>query len=356
MLKNKFRINNPLVVLLHILVWAAMICIPLYFLFREPFGAGIQHLPGHKDATPFVNERKLFSFIKSNILLIFLFYLNEYFLVPDLLKKRGIWAYVLIASVAMVLFTIADNILTALIMEHSEFLDLHFIVIHLLPMVVVLAISSTFWLVSDQRRIEKRQTEMETERLSSELSFLRSQVSPHFMFNVLNSIISLARKKSDLLEPVVIKLSHLLRYMLYESDDHRINLSIETEYLRSYIDLQQMRFGEDVNITFEVDELPETFYIEPMLLIPFVENAFKHGVGLVINPVIEIKIRLSQRSLHFFVKNKYNSHSQETKDPNSGIGLKNVERRLKLLYPGRHALKIREKDNWYMVELDLNEA
>ena len=116
LLKNKFRINNPLVVLLHILVWAAMIGIPLYFLFREPFGAGLQHLPGHKDATPFVNERKLFSFIKSNILLIFLFYLNEYFLVPDLLKKRGIWAYVLIASVAMVLFTIADNILTALIL------------------------------------------------------------------------------------------------------------------------------------------------------------------------------------------------------------------------------------------------
>lgn len=342
--------------MLHVFVWTAMIGIPLYFLFREPYSGMFAHAPGRKDITPFVGERKLFSFIKSNLLLVILFYLNEYFLVPRLLQKKGIWSYVLSATIAMALFTMLDSVLSSLIQLNDQYLDPQFILRHLLPMAVVLAISSTFWLVSDQRRTEQQQTEMETERLSSELSFLRSQVSPHFMFNVLNSIISLARKKSDLLEPVVIKLSHLLRYMLYESDTHRINLSSEAEYLRSYIDLQQMRFGDDVNISFEVDELPETFYIEPMLLIPFVENAFKHGVGLIINPVIEIKIKLNSGQLHFIVRNKYNPHSKETKDPNSGIGLRNVRRRLNLLYPERHTLNIKEKDNWYMVELELNEA
>ncbi len=353
-LKNRFSVNKPLVVLLHVFVWTAMIGIPLYFLFREPIGS--QHGSVHKDLAPFVNERKLFSFIKSNIILIILFYLNEYFLVPKLLKNRGIWSYVLVATLSMIGLTVLDNILSALIMGKNEFFDLHFFIIHLLPMIVVLAISSTFWLVSDQQRTEKQQTEMETERLSSELSFLRSQVSPHFMFNVLNSIISLARKNSDLLEPVVIKLSHLLRYMLYESDDHTINLSTEIEYLRSYIDLQQMRFGDNVTISFDVEDLPDTFYIEPMLLIPFVENAFKHGVGLIINPIIKINIKFSERKFNFLVENKFNARSTQTQDKNSGIGLKNVKRRLKLLYPGRHSLKIQEKESWYKVELELNEA
>lgn len=350
------KISKSLVVLLHVLVWTAMIGIPLYFFVRDPFGSLPAHLQNHKEELPYVSERKLISFVKSNVLLIILFYLNEYILVPSLLKKRGILVYALGASAAMLFFTFIDNILYSIILHQDRYLDIHFFIFHLLPMIFVLAISSTFWLVSDQRRTEQKETEMETQRLSSELTFLRSQVSPHFMFNVLNSIIALARKKSDLLEPVVIKLSNLLRYMLYESDDRKINLSTEIEYLRSYIDLQQMRFGEDVNISFQVDELPETFYIEPMLLIPFVENAFKHGVGMIINPVIEISIRSNDQDVSFFVKNKFNTHSKETKDHNSGIGLKNVRRRLKLLYPDRHTLKIKEKENWYMIELDLKEA
>jgi LytS/YehU family sensor histidine kinase len=137
-------------------------------------------------------------------------------------------------------------------------------------------------------REEKIKSDLENERLKSELSFLRSQISPHFMFNLLNSMVSLARKKSDLLEPMLIKMSEILRYMLYEKDDSKIPIEKEHAYLNNYIDLQILRFGKKVKVNFESNLENTSLLIEPMLLIPFVENAFKHGTGMIKEPTIDI--------------------------------------------------------------------
>ncbi len=174
------------------------------------------------------------------------------------------------------------------------------------------------------------------------------------MFNVLNNMVSLARKKSELLEPSLIKLSSLMRYMLYETDEEKVPIEKETEYLQSYIDLQQQRYGKKVSINVNLYPPDRNYFIEPMLLIPFVENAFKHGTGLIENAHIDIDMKAKNNILYFSVTNKYDAASQEIKDKASGIGLANVKRRLELLYPLHHELYINKEDNLFAVSLKIN--
>ncbi len=215
-----------------------------------------------------------------------------------------------------------------------------------LPIFIFFVMGSTaFRVIADKIREQQRVKEKETENLKTELSFLRSQVSPHFMFNVLNNMVALARKKSDLLEPSLIKLSSLLRYMLYETDEDKVLLEKEVDYLKSFIELQAQRFGKNVDIHTTFEPVTDDFVIEPMLLIPFVENAFKHGTGLVPEARIDITLKLENGQLNFCVRNRYNETTEWEKDKTSGIGLTNVKRRLNLLYPNSHSLQI-TKEGW----------
>jgi LytS/YehU family sensor histidine kinase len=200
---------------------------------------------------------------------------------------------------------------------------------------------------------QKNNKERETENLKTELSFLRSQVSPHFMFNVLNNLVALARKKSDKMEPALLQLSSLLRYMLYEGNHGKINLSQEINYLQGYIDLQKLRFGDDVKISFDVEGNSDDFKLEPMLLIPFVENAFKHGMGTLVNPSIAIELQIVGNTLIFKVENDLQAVG-ESKDSNSGIGLANTQRRLDLLYQNHYNLKVTQENERYIVKLILD--
>ncbi|MCW3113825.1 MAG: hypothetical protein JWR18_2221 [Segetibacter sp.] len=225
----------------------------------------------------------------------------------------------------------------------------------------ILAASTAFRTIKDRmeneriiKEKERLAKEKENEQLKTELSFLRSQVSPHFMFNVLNNMVALARKKSDILEPSLIKLSSLLRYMLYETDEEKVLLEKEIDYLRSYIDLQMQRFGSKVKVNVSMEDFDKSYFIEPMLLIPFVENAFKHGTGLIQNAEISVELKAQNNLLQFVVTNQHDNNSQETKDKTSGIGLQNVRRRLNLLYKNNYGLLISDKDNKFVVSLQLN--
>jgi len=167
-------------------------------------------------------------------------------------------------------------------------------------------------------------------------------------------MVALARKKSDILEPSLIKLSSLLRYMLYETDEDKVLLDKEVEYLQSYIDLQRLRFGKNMQINTQLQQTAFAYTIEPMLLIPFVENAFKHGVGLIEDAQIDIDLKVEKDQLYFSVRNKYNdANVDEPKDKTSGIGLANVKRRLNLLYHQNHLLSIDKTDGWFTVSLQL---
>jgi LytS/YehU family sensor histidine kinase len=170
------------------------------------------------------------------------------------------------------------------------------------------------------------------------------------MFNVLNNMVALARKKSDLLEPSLIKLSSLMRYMLYETEDTRVPLEREVEYLESYIDLQKMRFGSGLQVNTHFNIGDGRTEIEPMLLIPFVENAFKHGTGMIQDASIDISLDSGPEGVRFRVANKIGDTVEE-RDRTSGIGLPNVRRRLDLLYGKAHTLTINRGEGRFEADL-----
>jgi LytS/YehU family sensor histidine kinase len=198
---------------------------------------------------------------------------------------------------------------------------------------------------------EKVKSRLENEKLIAELAFLKSQINPHFLFNSLNNIYSLAYQKAEKTPEAILKLSEIMRYMLYESNVDKVALSDEIRYLQNYIELQKLRFKDHIHIKFEIIGDLFGLKITPLILISFVENAFKHGIATDIDVPISITLNLSQGKLFFQVVNK---KSEMNKDMTGGIGLSNVKRRLELLYKGQYNLNIDDKNDIYRCELNLN--
>jgi two-component system, LytTR family, sensor kinase len=288
--------------------------------------------------------------ILFNLIPIAFFYLNAYIFMPFLLNRKRLLSYIAVTLIGMTAFAFALYFVRSEIMDFP--FTLRFPIFSFFNLLSFLAMSIAYRFVLDKNRFERLQREKETESLKTELSFLRSQVSPHFMFNVLNNIVSLSRTQKDLVEPALIQLSDLMRYMLYESDEEKVTLAREIEYLNNYINLQKMRFGDDINVSITTQGNFDEYLIEPMLLIPFVENSFKHGIGLIKDPFINISVHEHNGVLNFEVTNKF-SAQHEIKDKQSGIGLHNVQRRLKLLYPDKHTLVIEKVNDEFVVNLKL---
>jgi sensor histidine kinase YesM len=286
------------------------------------------------------------------------FYVHSHVLLPKLAFQRKWWRY-LASVLGFILLWVAFSwfyfTYVLYVFNEEPFNIRNALIYAIVPTLVFMVVSTTYRLILDRVNRDRLEREKVNENLKTELSLLRSQVSPHFMFNVLNNMVALARKKSDLLEPSLIKLSQLMRYMLYETED-RVSLQREVEYLENYIDLQKQRFGNAVRITTVVKDLDIPHEIEPMLLIPFVENAFKHGVGMIEDPYIDIQMYLADGKLHFKVENRFVENSVEVKDSASGIGLNNVRRRLNLLYPQKHTLDIDSANGIFTIYLQIDLA
>jgi hypothetical protein len=204
----------------------------------------------------------------------------------------------------------------------------------------------SFWFES-----ERDKNRAEREKSQAELLALKAQLNPHFLFNTLNSIYYLARKKSDTTPDVILKLSDLMRFVLTETTAESIPLEKEVESMQQYIDLQQLRLTDKTGVIFETTGEIKDQKIAPLLLLPFVENAFKFGVSSHTASVISIFLSIQNDKLSFIVRNsKVNSIRSEE---STGTGLNNVRQRLSLTYPGKHALKIQETDADYDVELKI---
>lgn len=225
--------------------------------------------------------------------------------------------------------------------------------ITIFPFVLAVTASLAFHYIKESLKLDKQKRELELVSLASELQFLKSQVSPHFLFNVMNSLTYLARKKSSMLEPSIIKLSSLLRYMLYETEANNTLLDREISYLTDYIELQKLRY-QHLEIITSFQSLNERAVIAPMLLIPFVENAFKHTAS-VDSEVSFISIKLLNKEDHLFfsVRNHYEEGNVILSDEASGIGLVNVVKRLEILYPNKHHLMIQKENNVFEILLEV---
>ncbi len=199
-----------------------------------------------------------------------------------------------------------------------------------------------------------RLKEIEKEKTLTELKALKSQINPHFLFNSLNSIYSLSRKNSPVLPETVLKLSSLMRYVIYESDVDFIGLGKEIEVIKDYIKLQELRILSEEKITLKIEGDPEGHKIAPLLLLPFIENSFKHGLkGGAENAFVSIKLEITGKVLNFEIENSAGQSVEITESKFKGIGIHNVKKRLELIYPGAHAIKISENNGKYKVLLQL---
>ncbi|WP_305953212.1 sensor histidine kinase [Emticicia oligotrophica] len=211
--------------------------------------------------------------------------------------------------------------------------------------------STMLFLYDEQAHQKELNKQIELEKTTAELNMLKLQISPHFLFNTLNNIRWLIRKKSEQSEESVMKLSEILRYIIYEVEGSKVEFSREIEHLRNFIELQTLRLPIEGNVVFKVDENIKNYLIEPLLFIHFVENAFKYGIDSKNAPDIVFEFSTLPNGLTFYSKNKI--LLKKANIQNEGIGLTNIQRRLELLYPNKHELKITHNDEYFEVNLKL---
>jgi LytS/YehU family sensor histidine kinase len=282
-------------------------------------------------------------------------------LIPKFLLNKKIVLYVLI-SLALILFfifvieplikndikpTFFDDKLNNRLQRQREPR------INLRPPILLLlffALSTCVKLVSEWYKSEKERTIAASQKVSSELSFLKAQLNPHFLFNTLNSIYSLANKKSDDTTVAIVTLSELMRYMIYEANEEFISLEKEIEYIKNYISLQLLRLKDSSGVKINVHG-DLNYKIEPLLLISFIENAFKYGTDYKGKTDIRVIITINNDELQLEVYNI--SSLQNSANKNSGIGLENIKNRLNLLYPNAHTLEITNHKKSFEVNLKI---
>jgi two-component system, LytTR family, sensor kinase len=233
---------------------------------------------------------------------------------------------------------------------------LHIQPVILLAFLVIQGIAIAYFFLKEWAKSELIQTQLQADQLSTEIKFLKSQVNPHFLFNTLNNLFSMAQGKgNDELADGISKLSGMMRYMLYDSNEERVPLSKEITYLEECITLNKLRYADEEGIiTFGHAGQIADVNIAPMLFIPFVENAFKHGVAIGQRAEIQIVIAVSGQKLNFKCVNTDYSIVRKMEMEISGIGLENVRRRLELVYPGKHRLKIIKEDGKFTVNLEID--
>jgi len=216
---------------------------------------------------------------------------------------------------------------------------------------VLLLLDAFIYLVYFFIKAQDEKKSLENAGLKAEINLLKTQINPHFLFNTLNSIYAQAHQRSANTDESILKLSEILRYMIYDTGSEQINLEKDIHYLSSYIDLQKMRLSNKVTVDYSVKGKLESVSIAPLLLIIFIENAFKHGISYVQPSVITIQIEVFDKTLTLLVRNPIVTLN---KFVDGGIGLKNVKRRLELLYPGNYCLDISSDKKSYVVQLKIN--
>lgn len=338
-------INRNRVVLLHISFWFVYLSFNLYQASVFQRGRGYDW------------ERLLTSTTVQLVFTITIAYLNYFFIWPRFIRTKNLLRYLLEFGVTISgLLTLrvylqrylADGYSHRVEYFYSSFFIVQMVAITLL---IVLFVGMLRFAV-EWFELESKRREIENEKLMAELNFLKAQINPHFLFNTLNNLYYLAYTKSDNTTEVIAKLSQMMRYMIYDSNHPQVLLSKEIEYMQNYISLERLRLNDQIPIKFEVIGNADNLRIAPLVLITFLENAFKHGVsGNNAKSWVNVTIQLEGKQLIYTVENSKpdtaNLHEK------SGIGLQNVKRRLDLSYPKQYNLITEDKKDVYFVQVTL---
>lgn len=304
-----------------------------------------------------LGEGRLQSFVIANGLLLFhalVAYFNNDFLIPRLLLARNYFLYVLslglaIVSVCFPLSIVIHIVVTIeelqpLIWSDSFFLFLIINVIFSVITTMVLKLVKQWY--SDQKTTKA----LQQEQLQTELKFLKSQINPHFLFNSLNNLYALTLSKSDAAPEVVLRLSNILRYILYESNEGSVSIRKEMDHVKDYVSVEKLRLGEGVTIDIDIDEELNEDQVEPMLFLTLVENAFKHSEDMLPEKrFIRIHAKSLDAGFRFLIENSFSPSKKDL--VTGGIGLVNIKKRLNLIYPNKHDIKSSTSDGVYRVDL-----
>lgn len=340
----------------HVFVWFAILLnglLPAYF--NNSFASFANRPPSFERFVDYTLVE--LGYLSMSIIA---FYSSAYFIAPAFFKQRNILKGI---SYCLILFSFQP--------AYRYLLEYHFFLPHLgfdnyfgktpdmlwyVKNIVLFTFYGYFlygffyFFILELMDNHKREKALKNEKIATELAFLKSQINPHFLFNTLNDIYSLSYRQSPDAPDSLLKLSALLRYMLKESDEEWVLLEKEIEYLRNLIELHKIGQKGDAHIDFEVLGEAVNHKIAPLILINFVENAFKHGVSDDLKHPIKILIKVETAQLKFSVRNLKNN---DQKDNTSGIGLINVKRRLSLIYPNKYQLSILEDEKFFTINLQI---
>lgn len=292
-------------------------------------------------------------------------YFVVYFLIPRYLltKKYFLFAlysfYTLVISSYFIVLTIYGCLIFLLSFNISTMppMSKNFVFVLILVYLVVGVVSfisilnQNFKTISRNKELQTKILETQLQLKEQELHYLKMQIHPHFLFNTLNTIYGFALKQSKHTPEIILKLSNLLDYILYQINKPKVPLKEEVLHIKEYIELEKMRFQDTLKVIFSTNEIDKNIEVAPMLLIPFIENAFKHGNLIDGYLRIEVKVELANNKMTFEVRNTI--ISQKGSNINCGIGLENIKKRLDLHYKNNYSLTQLKKDNWYSVNLTI---
>lgn len=283
--------------------------------------------------------------------------LNNVVLIPRLLYRSRYWLYGLLLLV--IVFT--TGLFEELVLENIFYpttrggdLTVGGVQNAAFKIGFVVGLFSSFKLLWDYQRKQKQVSDLEKEKVESELKFLKSQVNPHVLFNNLNNIYSYALEKSDKVPEMLLKLSEIMRYMLKDGTETMVPLKKEIKYLENFIELQKLRLEGRGDVGFSVQGDPGDHKVAPLLLVSFVENSFKHSMKTEEDIYINILIIIEDGELTFVARNNFSDIKNSLERETGGIGLQNVKKRLQLIYEDKHSLLIEQSGDEFTVHLTLN--
>ena len=302
---------------------------------------------------PLIEPQKVVYFLHYTLAA----FIINYFLLPRFLYRKKHWQFSIAVSIVIIIVILIEELVLEPIYfpkRANSFPGLLFTLAQILPVITILTGFKFAWdALGKQREVDQLKDAVK----ESELQFLKSQINPHFLFNNLNNLYSYAIENSPKTQEIILELSGVLRYMLYECREKYVPLEKEVAQLENFINLNEMQIEERGNVHFSAQNIQKGYKIAPLILVVFIENAFKHSTASQTDQIsIEVKVNLNDTGmLEFNCKNSFQPQSN-TEKLSQGIGLENVKKRLQLLYPNEHQLEIKNTGNLYEVRLriDLN--
>lgn len=303
-----------------------------------------------------------------NLVFVLFYYPFAYWIVPRYFKWEKMHLFIFFTIVLYTIFFYCTKGIQHFALAHFVFTDydknylnesasrkLYFLP-YILQLIIVTAIPLTLKVLRRFYALQDEKDELEKLNTELELNFLKSQINPHFLFNTLNNIYSLSLQKSDLAPEMIIKLSDLMRYILYECNVEKVPLEKEVAFMKDYVELEKLRYGKHVDIQFNVEGSLDGKQTPPLLLIHFVENAFKHGVNAQLGQsYISMHLKTTGSGLAFSIENNKPVNGIKPENMTGGIGLENIKKRLRLIYPGKYDLNINSGATTYRVDLTIKE-